>query len=226
MKLLLIEDDQRLTESLMQILRDAGHETECVADGISGYELGKTGLYDLIILDGMLPGMDGLDVASKLRTDSVTTPILMLTARSATSDKVAGLDAGADDYLAKPFPPSELLARLRALGRRKGEVVFDKLHFGDVCLDINGHDLEKGEESIHLSLKEFILMRLLMESKARVVSKDSLIDKAWGSYGEGASNSLEAHISFLRKKLRFLGSDVSIEAVPKQGYRLVESGNA
>lgn len=222
MKLLLVEDDERLTASLVQILRDAGHEVDAVADGISGLEYARTGIHDIMILDLMLPGMDGLEVARELRRESSSVPILMLTARSATADKVAGLDAGADDYLPKPFSPSELLARLRALGRRRGEVVFERLRFGDLELDLEGHDLTKGDESIHLRLKEFLLMRQLMESGNRVSSKDSLVESAWGHYGEGGSNSLEAHISFLRKKLRFLGSDVRIESVPKVGYRLAK----
>ena len=220
MKLLLIEDDARLADSLVQILDEAGYEVDAVTDGLSGLEYSRTGLYDVIVLDVMLPGMDGIEVARTLRSESVSTPILMLTAKSSTADKVSGLDAGADDYLTKPFPPSELLARLRALCRRRGEVVFEHLGFGDLRLDLEGHDLSRGSESIHLRLKEYLLMKRLMESGTHVVSKDLLIDTAWGSYGEGSSNSLEAHISFLRKKLRFLGSEVRIESVPKVGYRL------
>ena len=222
MRLLLVEDDRRLAESLEQILEDAGYEVDAVADGISGSEYASTGLYDVIVLDRMLPEKDGLEISRELRKASDSTPILMLTALSSTADKVAGLDAGADDYLAKPFAPSELLARLRALCRRRGDVVFEKLSFGDLSLDLDSHDLSKEGEEIHLRLKEFMVMRRLMESAPRTVSKDILVDYAWGTYGEGTSNSLEAHLSFLRKKLRFLQSDVRIEAVPKQGYRLVQ----
>lgn len=226
MKLLLVEDDVALSDSMVQILKSAGHDVETAFDGDTGMALASSQTYDVVILDVMLPGIDGRTIASELRRSGSDVPILMLTALAATADKVAGLDAGADDYLAKPFAPSEFLARLRALVRRRGEVVFERMRFGDLSLDLEGHDLSCDGECIHLRMKEFLLMRRLMESAPRVASKDSLVECAWGEWADGTGNSLEAHISFLRKKLRFLESCVSIEAVPKLGYKLVDGARA
>ncbi len=220
MRVLLVEDDANLTKSLVHILEANGYDVDSVADGMAGLAYAEQGPYDVIILDGMLPKMDGLDVARTLRRQGVSTPIIMLTARSTTTDKVTGLDAGADDYLTKPFSPSELLARLRALLRRQGEVIFETLRVGDLTLDLDAHELSCKSESIHLRTKEFLMAWVLLSNAGHVVAKDSLIDKVWGVDSETSSNSVEAHISFLRKKLKFLRSDCSIVTIPKVGYRL------
>lgn len=220
MRVLLVEDDERLSASLVQILKDGGHEVDAVLNGSDGLAFASSGLYDVVVLDWMLPKMDGTEVARELRRQGVATPIIMLTARSATSDKVEGLDAGADDYMTKPFAPVELLARLRALSRRQGEVQFEVLTAGDLSLGLESHDLSCGAESIHLRMKEFLILKMLMTNVGRVVPRDTIVDRVWGMDSDTTSNSVEAHISFIRKKLKFLGSTAVIEAVPKVGYRL------
>lgn len=220
MKILLVEDDERLSDALIKILQDSSYEVDWVKDGLSGFDYADSGYYDVVILDWMLPKMDGIEVASALRRKGVSTPIIMLTAKAATADKVAGLDAGADDYLTKPFAPSELLARIRALGRRQGEVLFEALRVGDLTLNIDSCDLVCGDESIHLRMKEFIIMKMLMSNPGRVVTREAILDEGWGMDSSTSSNIVEAHISFIRKKLRYLNADVSIESVPKVGYRL------
>lgn len=222
MRLLIVEDDVKLARALAEILRSNGYEVDVVHDGISGLEYALAGAYDAIILDVMLPGMDGFEVVTKLRRKKVSTPVLLLTAKDSVPDKVLGYDSGADDYMTKPFAPAELLAHLRALTRRKGEVVFETLDFADISLNIESSDLLCGSESIHLRMKEFLILKALMEGAGRVVSKDTLLERAWGIDTLADANNVEAHVSFLRKKLRFLGSHVAIEAVPKLGYRLVE----
>lgn len=220
MKILLVEDDERLADALVEILKDASYEVDWVKDGQTGLDYGESDYYDAIVLDWMLPKLDGIEVSKKLRRKGVSTPIIMLTAKTATADKVAGLDAGADDYLTKPFAPAELLARLRALGRRQGEVQFETLQVGNLTLNLDSCDLSCESESIHLRMKEFIIMKMLMSNPGRVVTRDSMFDEGWGLDSSSSSNIVEAHISFIRKKLRYLGSNVTIESVPKVGYRL------
>lgn len=224
MRVLLVEDDERLANALVKILQDASYDVDWVKDGQSGLDYGESDYYDVIILDWMLPIMNGVEVAKELRRQGSATPIIMLTAKAATADKVAGLDAGADDYLVKPFAPAELLARLRALGRRQGEVLFEALNAGDLILNLDSCDLSCGDESIHLRMKEFIIMKMLMSNPGRVVSRDAILEEGWGMEASTSSNIVEAHISFIRKKLRYLNSQVSIESVPKVGYRLLEDG--
>lgn len=168
----------------------------------------------------MLPKMDGFQVVAGLRRKKVTTPVLMLTAKDAVPDKITGLDSGADDYMTKPFAPGELLARLRSLTRRQGEVIFENLEFGDANLSLESCDLSCGSKSIHLGFKEFYIMKIFMSNPTQVVSKDMLITKVWGMESTAEDNNVEAYISFLRKKLSFIGSKVSINTLRKVGYRL------
>jgi DNA-binding response OmpR family regulator len=168
----------------------------------------------------MLPGMSGLDVVRETRRAGISTPVLMLTARTSTSDKVDGLDAGADDYMTKPFETPELLARLRALTRRTGDVVIEEASFGDLRLDLTTHDLSCEDKSVHLSGKEFEVMRMLMSSTARVVSKQDILIRVWGASLDASENSVEAYISFLRKKMNHLHSKVQITTLRMLGYRL------
>lgn len=221
-KILVVEDDARLASALAEILRENGYEVDAVNDGQTGLEYGASGLFDVIILDVMLPKMDGFQVVAELRRKKVSTPVLMLTAKDAIPEKVRGFDSGADDYMTKPFSPTELLAHLRALTRRRGEVVFESLDFADIALNLEDSDLACGAETIHLRMKEFLIMKTLMENAGRVISKDTLLEHAWGADSNADPNNVEAHASFLRKKLRFLGSRVLIEAVPKLGYRLID----
>lgn len=219
MKILLVEDDAKLSEALTRILQSEGNDVEPVYDGIDGYNLAKEIAFDVIILDVMLPGMDGIEVIEALRREGVNTPTLILSAKGTVHDKITGLDSGADDYLTKPFAPSELMAHLRAITRRRGEVVFNKLEFCDIALDLESLDLSCGNEVIRLRMKEFLIMKALMMEGGNVVSKDAIMQEIWGADSE--TGSLDAHMSFLRKKLRFLESHTNIETIFKRGYRLV-----
>jgi len=221
MQVLIVEDDVRLAQAVGKILEENGYVVDLVHDGQSGLEYAESGIYDVIILDVMLPKMDGFEVSKQLRRKSVETPVLMLTARGAIPDKIEGLDSGADDYMTKPFSPAELLAHLRALTRRQGQVVFETLEFGDLKLNLESHDLSCGAKSINLSFKEFQLINILMANKGQTVSKELLISKVWGVESSAVDNNVEAYISFLRKKLKFLNSNVQIETLRKVGYRLV-----
>lgn len=220
MNILVIEDERNLASAICRILEDAGYNAEACYDGKSGLISAESGLYDAIVLDVMLPELSGFELVHELRRKDKSTPVLMLTARTATTDKVEGLDAGADDYMTKPFEAPELLARLRALLRRQGEVVLDELQFADLTLDLSTHDLRRGDRSVHLSGKEFEVMRMLMSGNARVVSKQDLLTRVWGADGEVSENSAEAYVSFLRKKLAHLKSDAQIATLRMIGYRL------
>ncbi|WP_322153811.1 response regulator transcription factor [Paratractidigestivibacter sp.] len=220
MNILVVEDERNLADAIVKILEDEGYNAEATYDGKAGLTCAKSGLYDAIVLDVMLPGMSGYDVVHQMRRENVATPVLMLTARASTEDKVAGLDAGADDYMTKPFEAPELLARLRALTRRRGEVLIDEIKFADIVLDLTTHDLSCGEKSVHLSGKEFEVLSILMGSNSRVVSKQDLLTRVWGTDGEASENSVEAYVSFLRKKLAHVGSKVQVTTLRMLGYRL------
>lgn len=220
MQVLIIEDDVRLSQALKQILVEKKYMVDTASNGHDGLDYALTGIYDVIILDVMLPQMNGFDVVTKLRENNVQTPVLMLTAKDSISDKVRGLDSGADDYMTKPFSPEELLARIRALSRRQGEVVLDTMQFEDLTLSLSTCDLQQGVKSVHLNFKEFEIMKLLMSNPHGTVNKDSIITKVWGYDSDAEDNNVEAYISFLRKKLLFLGSRVSIKTLRKIGYKL------
>ena len=172
MQVLIVEDDVRLAEALSAILRNSDYQVDVVYDGADGLAYAETGNYDVVVLDVMLPKMDGFEVVSELRRKKVATPVLMLTARDALGDKVGGLDSGADDYMAKPFAPAELLARLRSLSRRQGEMIFETLEYGDLTLDLESCELSTAEKTIHLGYKEFNIAKILMSNPGRVISKE------------------------------------------------------
>ena len=220
MNVLVVEDERNLADAIVKILEDEGYNAEATYDGKAGLTCAKSGLYDAIVLDVMLPGMSGYDVVNKMRHAGVSTPVLMLTAGTSTEDKVRGLDSGADDYMTKPFEAPELLARLRALTRRRGDVLIDEIKFADIRLDLNTHDLSCGEKSVHLSGKEFEVLSILMGSSSRVVSKQDLLTRVWGTDGEASENSVEAYVSFIRKKLTHIGSKVQVTTLRMLGYRL------
>lgn len=224
MQILIAEDDERLAAAIEKILHDNGYDIDVVHDGRRGYEYAKVGTYDVIILDVMMPKMDGFEVTRELRREGINTPIMLLTARDATSDKIVGYDSGADDYMTKPFSPAELMAHLRALTRRQGEVVFEVISVGDLELNLETSQLECHGKSIQLSEKEYNVLRILMLSPSAVISKETLVDKAWGVTSNAGDNNVEAYISFLRKKLKHLGSKCTIETIRKAGYRFVEGG--
>lgn len=220
MNILVAEDERNLADAIVRIVSDAGFNCEAVYDGNAGLNSAESGLYDAVIMDVMLPGMDGIQIVRELRHQGNSIPVLMLTARTSTSDKVAGLDAGADDYMTKPFEAPELLARLRALTRRQGDVVIDTVTFADLTLDLETHDLSCDGREVHLSGKEFEVLKMLMSSNARVVSKRDLLTRVWGADADASENSVEAYISFLRKKLAHVRSKVQITTLRMLGYRL------
>ena len=219
MKILIIEDEKLLADSLKALLEKKGFDVECVYDGESGAEYAETGVYDLLILDVMMPKMDGFEVARSVRAKRCGTPILMLTARSGLEDRIRGLNAGADYYLTKPFDTRELLACVNALLRRQGGQV-DELSLGNTALDLSSCTLICGENSVRLSAKEFDIMRFLLQSKDTVLSKEVILAKVWGYDSNAVENHVEVYVGFLRKKLAAIGSNVRIEAVRRLGYRL------
>lgn len=224
MRILIVEDETRLAETLRQLMEDQRYQADMVGDGADGVDYGLTGQYDLIILDVMLPKVDGFEVARRLRSAHISPPILMFTARDDISDKIGGLDCGADDYMTKPFDSGELMARVRALTRRQREVLGDVLKVGDLSLECSSRLLRVGERSVRLGFKEFEVMRLLMVNSRAVVSKETLIAKIWGLDSEAEDNNVEVYISFLRKKLAYLGSRIAISTVRKVGYYLEHPG--
>ena len=219
MNILVIEDEKLLAQSIRAVLEQKGFSVETVYDGETGAEYARLGIYDLVILDVMLPGMDGFQVAQTLRSGRCATPILMLTARSGIDDRIQGLNAGADYYLTKPFDTRELLACVGALLRRQGGQV-DELTFGNTALDLGSGQLVCGEKAVRLSAREFDVMRLLMQSGSRILSKEQLLARVWGYESNAVENHVEVYVGFLRKKLRSIGSDVRISAIRRLGYHL------
>jgi len=223
MKALIVEDKQQLADAIREYLKN--HKVDAVAkyDGKEGYEEAKRGIYDVIVLDLMLPSMDGLSIIKALRAEKFETPIIVLTAKASTEDKVECLLAGADDYLTKPFVLEELLARLFVLTRRKGAVLPNVLTFSDISLDKLNHVLMKGDDKVSLSLKEYEIMEMLMLNSEQIVEKRYILNKIWGKEEEAYYNSAEVYISFLRKKLLVLNSRVEIKSLRNVGYKLIES---
>ena len=219
MKILLIEDEKLLAQSLVDLLTAKGFQVEAVYDGQTGAEYAELGIYDLLIRDVMMPGLDGYQVARRVRSKRCAVPILMLTARSDLMDRVEGLNAGADYYLTKPFDTRELLACINALLRRQGSQV-DALRFGDTELDLGTGILRCGDGSVRLSAREFDVMRALMQSGERICSKEQLLARVWGYDSDAVDNHVEVYIAFLRRKLAAIGADISIETQRRMGYYL------
>ena len=223
MQILIVEDEKRLADALYQILLEQKYMADVEYNGIDALEYGLSGIYDLIILDIMIPYKDGFEVAYELRKNKIDTPILMLTAKDTVPDKVTGLNKGADDYMTKPFAPEELIARIKALTRRKGEVVLDETSFDDFNFNASSNTLSKGTKSVHLNYKEAEILKLLLSKPDVIVSKDEIITKVWEYDSDAGSNNVEAYISFLRRKLNFINSDTEIKSSKKMGYRLEKS---
>ena len=219
MKILIIEDEKLLAESLKTLLELKGFEVEVVYDGEDGAEYAETGIYDLLIMDVMMPKLNGYQVARQVRAHRITTPILMLTAKGEVQDRIEGLNAGADYYLTKPFDNMELLACINALLRRQGAQV-DILQYGNTTLDLTGYVLSTEKISIRLSKKEFDVMRRLMQFQGRSIRKDVLLTQVWGFESNATENNVEAYVGFLRKKLKSIGSDLKIESIRLLGYHL------
>ena len=219
MKILIIEDERILAESLRSLLEGKGFEVELAFDGADGAEYAMLGVYDLLILDVMMPNMDGYQVARQVRARRCTTPILMLTAKSELQDRIDGLNAGADYYLTKPFDSRELLACINALLRRQGNQV-DELTFGNTSLDLASGMLLCGEKSVRLTAREFDVMRFLLQAQGRILSKEVLLSRIWGYESNAVENHVEVYVGFLRKKLARIESNIRIEAIRRLGYHL------
>lgn len=220
MKILVVDDETKLADAVGELLRRNKFVVDVVYDGEDGYFYAKKGDYDVVLLDVMMPNMDGFEVARKLRQSKCNVPILMLTAKDEVASRVKGLDCGADDYLTKPFASEELLARIRALTRRQSELVFDELKFEDITLNTSNYTLTCGQKSVTLGAKEYEILRFLMTNSNCVISKDTIISKIWGLDSDITENNVEAYMSFLRKKLFFVGSKVSIMTKRLLGYYL------
>ncbi len=219
MKILLIEDEKLLAQSLQDLLSAKGFQVETVYDGETGTDYALLGIYDLLILDVMIPGFNGYQVARQVRAHRCSTPILMLTAKSDVEDRIEGLNAGADYYLTKPFDTRELLACINAMLRRQGGQV-DNLSFGNTELELSTAILRCGERSVRLTAKEFDVMRQLLRSGHHLIPKETLLARVWGYESSAAENHVEVYMAFLRKKLKSIGSNIRIEAVRRMGYHL------
>ena len=226
MRILIVEDEMRLAETLRDVFSEKNYNVTLEFDGVSGYDEAASGVYDAILLDVMLPGMDGFELVRKLRAERVPTPVLLLTARSETMDRVYGLDCGADYYLTKPFEIDELLACVRALLRRPGEVQGEEIAYGLTRLNSSSYLMLCRGRSIRLSAREFEMMRLLMLQKGAIISKERMLVKVWGYDAEVDESSVEVYVSFLRKKLTRIHSDLEIKAVRRVGYHLVRQSEA
>ena len=220
MQILVVEDEISLANAIKRILEQKGFFVDAVHDGISAVDYAEAMDYNLIILDVMIPRIDGFEVVRRLRKKGIGTPIRMLTARTNVTDKVTGLNTGADDYMTKPFDTEELLARVGALTRRTGDVVVDRIGFGDLSLDVKSALLYCGDESVQLSRKEFEVMKTFFYNPTMTITKDMLIVGVWGIESEATDNNVEVYISFIRKKLKYLKTKVTIKNIQKIGYRL------
>jgi two-component system response regulator ArlR len=221
MRILMVEDEKNMAEAVAQVLKRNHYSVDLEYNGEDGLDCGLSGIYDIIILDIMLPKVDGISVLKELRRNGIETPVILLTAKGETDDKVMGLDSGADDYLTKPFQAEELLARLRALGRRKNELVNDGIFkYGDIELNPLNLCLSCRNEEFKLTLKECQLLEMLIKGKDIIISKDAIVEKLWGYETDAEYNNVEVYVSFLRKKLGNIKSGVSIQTVRGAGYVL------
>ncbi|MBS5736965.1 MAG: response regulator transcription factor [Clostridiales bacterium] len=220
MRLLLVEDEKRMAQALCELLRLEKYDVDHYADGEEGLYAAESGLYDVIILDVMLPGKNGFEIAKEVRESGIKTPILMLTAKSDVDDKVEGLDRGADDYLTKPFMTKELLARLRALVRRTSNSSDGTLSFGDITLNTNSSSLICSDNSVRLSEKEFHILEYLILNQGQILTREQIATKIWGYESNAEYNNVEVYMSFVRKKLSFIKAKTEIKAVRGIGYEL------
>ena len=222
LRVLIVEDEVKLADALTQIFKRNNIIADACYDGVSGLDNALTGIYDVIVLDIMLPKMNGIDVLKNIRSSNVKSPVILLTAKDEISDKVRGLDSGADDYLTKPFATEELLARIRALGRRSTAdiVSSDVIEYGGVRLDLSGYEMSCGKNSVKLSMKEFSIMEYFIKNGGLVITKENLLVKIWGYESDAEYNNVEVYISFLRKKLAYIKADVTIKTLRGIGYSL------
>lgn len=223
MRILLVEDEIRLAEALEQILKKQGYVVDLACDGAVGQEMAETGIYDVIILDRNLPSIEGVDVLKSLRREEITTPVILLTAKDTVANRVEGLDAGADDYLIKPFSKDELLARLRALSRRPSNLQGDdQLCVASLSLDVPACEVVVGNKKTKLTVTEAQLLELFMRNVGRVLTKEQILDRIWGFDKEVELKNVELYVFYLRKKIDFKKSGVNLETVRGVGYVLKE----
>ena len=222
MRILLAEDEKRMASALTALLKQEKYDVDHVAEGDLALEALESGIYDIAVLDVMMPGMNGFEVAGRARKKGIKTPILMLTAKGQLEDKVKGLDSGADDYLTKPFQTKELLARLRALGRRTASFQSGSLKYGDLSLDTSSAMLtcQSTGQSVRLGEKELRILEYMFSNQGQIMTREQLAVKIWGFENEAEYNNVEVYMSFTRKKLAFVGSKVEIKAVRGLGYEL------
>ena len=224
MRLLLVEDEVRLSQALVEIFQKNRYGVDTVYDGNEGLKYAQSGIYDAIILDIMLPGMDGLTLLKTLRDEKNMVPVMLLTAKDDVADKIRGLDCGADDYMTKPFNTDELLARVRALTRRKGGIKEESVICGDLILNKNNCELQNAAgEAIKLSLKEFQIIDLFFDNPRQIIKKERFIEKIWGGDSDAEYNNVEVYISFIRKKMEQLKVKTTIRTARGIGYSLEES---
>lgn len=219
MRLLLVDDEKRLVDPLAYILRKNNYGVDLAYDGVSGQVMAETGVYDLIVLDRMLPHKEGVEVLKDLRNKGIMTPIILLTAKDSVEDRIVGLDAGADDYLIKPFSTDELMARIRALSRRKGvQLTGDKVEVFGLILDPLSCEVTDGSNSVKLTYKESLLLELFMRNPTQVITKEQILDRVWGLDSVVELSNVEVYIYYLRKKISF--KNCSIETIRGVGYCL------
>ena len=222
MKILIVDDERQLTEALQVILKQNKYSVDCAYNGEDGLDLALSGIYDVIVLDIMMPKIDGLTVLKTLRNKKCSTPILMLSAKSEITDKIDGLNLGADDYITKPFNTEELIARIRALMRRKATFTGDVLTFADISLDRDTFNLCKDDKKIALGKKEFQILEMLILNQGKSIDKEKFIEKIWGYDTDAEYNTIEVYVSFLRKKLSAVGAKAEIKSLRGIGYTLGE----
>ncbi len=226
MKILYAEDEKAMSEAVTEILRHKNYIIDAVYDGEEAMDFLMSEKYDGVILDVMMPKMSGIEVLKEMRRQGITTPVLLLTAKGEVADKVEGLNAGADDYLSKPFAMPELVARVGALVRRSGDIIPDDLRMGNVTLNRTSYELSTSSGSLRLSKKEYLMMEMMMKSKDRPVSTEGFMTRIWGYDSEAEVNVVWVYISYLRKKLSALNADIQISALRGRGYILEASRNA
>ncbi len=220
MKALIVDDEVKLADALAELFRQHKILVDVVYDGEDGLYYAKNGDYDVVVLDVMMPRMNGYEVVQRLRQNKNNVPVLMLTAKDDVSARVKGLDYGADDYLTKPFATEELLARVRALARRQSEMIYDTIGYKDITLNTSNYKLECGNKSVSLGAKEYEILKLLLTNPTQVISKDTIISKVWGLDCDITENNVEAYMSFIRKKLFYVGSKLNILTKRMLGYYL------
>ena len=220
MRILIVEDEKEISDGIQSVLQKSGYETDAVYDGLDGLDYILSGVYDLIILDIMLPKINGIDVLKNARENGITIPVILLTAKSQIEDKINGLDCGTDDYLTKPFDAGELLARIRVQTRNAGEQTETGLKAYDILLDKNTFKLHGNDKSVKLARKEYQLLEYLMHNKGQILTRDMLITKIWGFEEENDYNNLDVYISFLRKKLKYVEAKAAIVTKKGIGYSL------